>query len=500
MKSSLQFLLPKRNLALLSICALIVAVFFGLRLWGLDKAPLFTDEAIYVRWMQIGAQDPKERFIPLTDGKPPLYHWLGMLAMATPVDPVVAARLVSLAGGLLSLLVMVLIGVQLRVSKFVLLWIALAVSVHPMMVVYDRLAVVDSLLTALTLATIWLLLRLKDNPNGEKALVAGFAWGLALLTKTSALLTIGLAPMLSIVDSGVGHWKRARYLLLLPIVVVVGQLMYQSLRVSPLFFRIEQKNAEFVVPISTVLADPFAMTYGNLKSLVAWLVGYSTMPLVLLAIVSVCHPRFRRFSLVVWFFILAQLLLMASFNKIIFARYLLTLSPLLILLAGLSLEWLKDYSRVKIGSMLFLIWPLIVSLSWIVTPSNALIPVADSSQYYGNWTAGHGLEEIVFYLKQAATDGPLLVGTQGTFGLMPYGLEIYLADNPNVTIESFWPVDTIPASILSRAGEQPTFFVYNEIDEVPANQPIELIMEFPRTDQATTKYLRLYRVGQADIQ
>src|SRR5476649_1693273 len=80
----------------------IIALFFITRLYHILSLPIFTDEAIYVRWSQIAANDASWRFISLTDGKQPMFVWIAMLLMKPIKDPLLAGRLVSVISGLLS--------------------------------------------------------------------------------------------------------------------------------------------------------------------------------------------------------------------------------------------------------------------------------------------------------------------------------------------------------------------------------------------------------------
>ena len=55
------------------------ALYFFTRLTNLTLLPIFTDEAIYIRWSQIGALDANWRFISLVDGKQPMFTWIMMV-------------------------------------------------------------------------------------------------------------------------------------------------------------------------------------------------------------------------------------------------------------------------------------------------------------------------------------------------------------------------------------------------------------------------------------
>src|SRR6266705_3402180 len=51
---------------------LLVVLFFITRFFNILSLPIFTDEAIYIRWAQIALHDANWRFISLTDGKQPM--------------------------------------------------------------------------------------------------------------------------------------------------------------------------------------------------------------------------------------------------------------------------------------------------------------------------------------------------------------------------------------------------------------------------------------------
>src|SRR3989344_9242851 len=82
----------------------LIVLYFSTRLINLTILPIFTDEAIYIRWSQIALADQQQRFISLYDGKQPLFVWLNMLTLKLPVDPLIAGRLVSVLAGFASLI------------------------------------------------------------------------------------------------------------------------------------------------------------------------------------------------------------------------------------------------------------------------------------------------------------------------------------------------------------------------------------------------------------
>lgn len=95
----------------------LTALFFSSRLINLTLIPIFTDEAIYIRWGQIALQDPVHRFISLEDGKQPMFVWLMLPALKLISDPLMAGRLVSVFSGSLTLVGLIALSWKLFGEK-----------------------------------------------------------------------------------------------------------------------------------------------------------------------------------------------------------------------------------------------------------------------------------------------------------------------------------------------------------------------------------------------
>ncbi|PIR56974.1 MAG: hypothetical protein COU72_03370, partial [Parcubacteria group bacterium CG10_big_fil_rev_8_21_14_0_10_41_35] len=79
---------------------LVLLVFGFTRFFNLDLIPIFADEAIYIRWAQLMAYDWHHLFVPLTDGKTPLFMWLLVPLLRFNFDPLITGRVLSAAAGL----------------------------------------------------------------------------------------------------------------------------------------------------------------------------------------------------------------------------------------------------------------------------------------------------------------------------------------------------------------------------------------------------------------
>ena len=128
---------------ILLLAALLIA-FFVTRLIFLDGFPIFSDEAIYVRWAKIAWHDPSWRFISLTDGKQPLQTW-GTIPFFKifPHNLLLAGRLFAVSTGLFAL-IGVFVTLFYLFNKKAAYWGALFYVLTPYFLFYDRLALVDS--------------------------------------------------------------------------------------------------------------------------------------------------------------------------------------------------------------------------------------------------------------------------------------------------------------------------------------------------------------------
>ena len=117
------------------------------RLVNFKILPIFTDEAIYSFWSQVVLHDPANRFISLEDGKQPLFIWIAAIFQKFVSDPLVATRLVSVLAGLGSLIGIYIVSDLLFKNKKIALISSVLYIILPFTLLYDRLAIFDSLLT-----------------------------------------------------------------------------------------------------------------------------------------------------------------------------------------------------------------------------------------------------------------------------------------------------------------------------------------------------------------
>ena len=494
----------------------ILFLYFITRLILLGNFPIFTDEAIYVRWAQIASNDAAWRFISLTDGKQPMLIWFGMIFVKFIQDPLTAVRLVSVVSGLFSLVGIFFLTYELFKNRFVGLLSSLLYVFYPFAVVYDRMALYDSMVSAFAIWAIYFSIILVRKTRLDVAYTLGFVLGGGLLTKSSAIFSLYLLPLtLLLFEFRKKTLKKdiTRWTILAIFSILVGEIIYNILRLSPFFHIVTEKNAIFVYPFSEWIKHPFNFFLGNLEGLCNWLLTYLTPFYAFLILFSFASIKFIKEKILLVLFFVLPFVALALFGKVIFPRFIFFMSLYLIPLASLGLfnlinltnEFMKKrklnlpYVFSSLIIVFFIMYPAKVAFDFIFDPSNSSIADADKRQYITEWPAGGGVRESVKFFEEQAKNQKIFVGTQGTFGLMPASLDIFLGKNPNIKTIGYWPIkDEIPADVLEYAKQMPTYFVFYQpcpsckfSGDAPDPWPLKLVSQFKKSEGV---YYSVYKV------
>lgn len=465
----------KHSFWLISVGILIL--YFFTRLYNILGLPIFTDEAIYVRWAQIASNDAAWRFISLTDGKQPMFIWIAMVLMKFIYDPLLAGRAVSVIAGFGSMVGIFFLTKEIFNSpstgsgqaKKIALLASFIYMLYPFALVYDRMALYDSLVAMFIVWSLYFEILLVRYIRLDLALILGMIIGLGMLTKTNATFALILLPFLFLLFNFKDKkWKEkfGKLILFSLIAAFLANAMYTILRLSPFYHIIESKNYVFIYPVREWLTHPFTYFFTNLSALVDWVVIYMTMPFLILVVSSflVGKKYFReKILLFTWFII--PFIALAFFGRIMYPRFILFMTmPLLILGAYALYEAMGFARKVWLKIIIFIVFVTMFFINdyFIITDfAKAAVPKSDKGQFVAGWPSGVGVNETIAFLKEKAKTEKIYVGTEGTFGLMPYALELYFYDNPNVKIVGFWPItQTVPKEAVEASKIMPTYFVF----------------------------------------
>jgi hypothetical protein len=319
----------------------------------------------------------------------------------------------------------------------------------------------------------------------------GGAW----LTKSPALFFALMLPTLWVFT----QWKKGsklnvskitKLLGLTLVTVIIGYGMYNILRLGPNFSVIARRNLDYVWPLSRLWTSPldplkpfldrsreWLWMMGPVSLFVLWLLGYVTN----------LKKYWKQIAvLTIWF--LFPVVVQSEFAKVLTARYILFSIPFLVVIAA-STFTTENKKWIKILTLLFAFFvsqSLVFNYRLLTNPEKANLPRSERSGYLEEWTAGHGISEIANFIRQqSATEGvKIVVGTEGFFGTLPDGMQMYLNDQPQITVIGVGlNFEKLPNSLAEsfEAGNK-TYFVVNrsrfhsDLDTLG----LKIIAEYPK--------------------
>ncbi|MBI2034665.1 MAG: glycosyltransferase family 39 protein [Candidatus Levybacteria bacterium] len=493
----------RRHSVIVLVLTLIVFVYFASRFYGIMDLPMFTDESIYARWTKIARFDAKERFISLEDGKQPSFIWAAMIVMRfVGEDPLLAGRLVSVFAGFATLIGIYFLTREFFRSNLAGVLASFLYLIFPMAIVYDRMALYESLVGAFSVWSVFLIAVLIRTLRLDVALLLGMVLGGGMLTKTSAFFNLYLLPFsLILFDLKELHrLKRfAMWFMLATLAGILAFVYYSILRLAPLNYMINQKNAVFVYPFNEWITHPFNFFVGNINGQWDWLITYLTWPLFILSIVSfLIRSSFTKQKLVlaVWFFI--PFVLLALFARTLYPRFIFAMAIFLLPLAAATLFEIANLIKNKVVVILLyailFILPIRVDQMILTNFARSPIPKLDREQYINSWPAGGGIREIIAFLEQQAKKEKIYVASEGTFGaIATNAVEIYLGDNKNVGRGGIWPLPKgFPDDLVIKSKTMLVYFIFNETQNIPPEWPLSAIASYRKG--VGNSYMRLYQV------
>lgn len=333
------------------------------------------------------------------------------------------------------------------------------------------------------------------------------AMGATMLVKTSGFFTLYLAPLLLLFFDFSQKQRRGRFIKLIflgALSTIMSQLYYSVLRLSPFFHMIGEKDTTFVYPFREWLSHPLTFFVGNFQGMIGWAILYLTWPVVLAIVLALVFAikRFTRERLFLFIWFIGPFIALALFGKVLYPRFILFMTMPLLVLAASSLTeismFIKYFKWQVVLIILAIIPSLIFDYKFLFDITHAPLTAIDQGQYVNDWPAGWGVKETNTYLKSQAKKGKIAIFTDGTFGLMPYAIELYLVYNKNVTIKGLWPLnDTLPKEIADSAQKVPTYFIADQKEDISPSWPLILLGKWQKGINQNAS-LRLYKVIPLD--
>ena len=344
----------------------LVFLYIITRLHGLSSLPIFSDEAIYLRWareIRFG-----DLLVSLTDGKEPLYYWLLSLFSWMPSELLVA-RLLSVLIGLVTLLVIYFLARRLfgqragLVSGFLYL-------ISPFAHFYNSLALQDGLLVMLLGIYIFFCFT-------KRGVLAGVIYGLCLWTKS---ISLPFLFVFFITNSPKTYLKFiiAVLALALPLIIL------------PQYGTVWTKNANTFLGLGLFWQN-MVMSFRD------WMWLYFGLPLILALLSPLLSKqlsgRIPSSIWILWAILAAPWFLEAMVGKIFFPRYLLYLVLPVFVLSGYIISVINNG------------WTASFLLVFLVFSSFGFrLPEVERWQYYYGWPSGFGVDKLKIADKSVYTE------------------------------------------------------------------------------------------------
>jgi hypothetical protein len=233
---------------------------------------------------------------------------------------------------------------------------------------------------------------------------------------------------------------------------------------------ISSRNQDYIFPLSHLWTNPKDPFLPFFDRAFEWIRYMGPWPILILAlggaIVNIKKHWRQILILLAWFIV--PIAAQAEFAKVFTARYILFSLPYVIILAAaLFLARSKVIYYCSVLTLFVFFYFSFHFIYLLYTDVDAApLPRSERSGYLEEWTSGTGIKEVADYIISYHKNYPgrkIVVGTEGFFGTLPDGLEIYLNKFPEIIVVGIGvTIEQVPSQLTSslKAGNT-TFLVIN---------------------------------------
>lgn len=434
----------------------LLCLYFGLHLFHLTRLPVFADETIYIRWSQLIIDDfGRYFFYPMNDGKTPLLMWLSVPFLNLFENQLLAARLVAVLTGSISVSVIFLLLRELK-QPAAAWWAMLLMIISPFTFFYHRLALTDGLLLMNLIIAYYFTVRLVLTKNWGNLFGLAIFFFLSIMSKTPALLFAPVFFLSVFLEPKLAQPVFFKKVFLIAGGLLLALILFYSFRVVPLFTQLFAVGGNFVQDKKVIFSNEiWSVAFRNSKFFLQQLLTYLGPAVLILALPI--FAKTRRTQLVLFVSAMIFLIPLILIGKIIYPRYILPSSFLLLSSAAISLQNLRNHKFWQYFALIMLILPSLffIKNAYFNTDRLALSP-ADREQFLEEWSSGHGIKETSDFILELAKTRTVAVATEGYFGTLPDGILLNLHNQnvSNIYVEGIGqPVLAIPPTFAKRAQQ-----------------------------------------------
>ena len=409
------------------------------RLLNLLAVDPFVDEVIWLHWTVdlFDFRKPSTFWTPMiADGRPPLHYWILLLTTNLFDNAFVGGRLAAALPSIAATVALYWLGRELicPLTGFLagVLW-----ALSPLSVFFARIASSDdSLLTSCAILVALASVLLVRQPGLATAAFCGVSVGLAVMAKTTGLITV-VTPLLAIltlarprgyvrlIGPAIGAGAIAS-VVLLPLVPWLPAMWAKTARHAQVSIGASSSNPTWLDQL--IHRDLFQL---NVRDALQWVPAYVGLPTIALAGLGLLLIPLQRHRGLLYLTLISAFGLAITLERstTLFSRYLLPSIFPLYILAACAIVWLGNAAGklshglfqapelpsvvrttvVIAGLSLGLAGMLPFTIQLITAPDEAPFPGADRHQYFNQWVALYGLRRVAELIQDHANAGPVNV-------------------------------------------------------------------------------------------
>lgn len=489
-----------KNLTTKKTIFLLTTIFLIARLVLLTKLPIFNDEAIYLDWGFRELHTPGALFYSLIDGKQPLLMWIFGTSQTFFSDPLFAGRFIAVLGGLATLLGLYVIGIK-YFSKTVGVTASLLYISVPIFVAYDRLALMESAISACSVWSLFFLLRLLESPKQRYAFFLGIILGIGFFIKSNMLIFILSVIIILLVRIIKQKGERTSISLSTITASVTFLLITLPLFLQPAYWQTITMNSRYSLTFSELIKFPLVHFVSNFLENGMIMLVFLTPFVTILGLLKIIKSlKEKNMHVLISIFVIFNLFLQTLLVRSTTQRYLVSFLPLILLFAASELKTLKKktgrlYPLIVTGTFLI---PILLTTVQMVNPlgyvklTSPSTKQTDSGFILGQ-ISGYGIETINSRIKEYSKGGPLVLLTAINIGNPESAVRTYFNKSANIKVgyldKKMFGVNLDGVNCLNP--QVPTLYVSRDEQQSEMNDYLE---EVSRVNHPYSEYsLGLYK-------
>jgi hypothetical protein len=468
-------------------------LFIAIRIITLGILPITNDESIYLFYAYVFNVNKSAWWsLIFTDAKQPGLTTIFGIASWLPGDPLILGRLVAVGFAVVTFIYILKsckhLGIHLKILPYILIF-------SPYLLLYDRMALAESIIVASFAVCIYYLLKVKDHfdikDTAILAVTLAFAWYIKLtieLMFVPIMLTylyfFWIKPELrsKIITSFVS--------LALIFVIVIAPMLLNPQGVP------EQSR---VSGLQQIMSFPVSVWAHNVMN-VLWFSFFYFTPVafgaaIWGAIYSFRHKKSRM--IFVWFIItlVSEIAIAGGINSHYYAYAI----PFLMIMMAYGIAHIRKWRQ----PIVYTLMAIIVSMGLLVSFSpvgfyylTQHIPSIDGD-YLGmvsGFTSGYGVKEAIDLAQKEAEQGRIAVLIRADAGNPESAVNLYLRQNPNILVQpiaSYTQIEQQKDAI--KAAGIPIYFISRDVQHLDFDPHMKEIGHF--TKPVGSGFVGVYKVN-----